>query len=90
MSQGGTGGLHAGELRTEATGAVRAHYEAGRHSRHPAIMADAACFVMTQDRRTYSGRCLIDEDVMAEAGVTDLARYAVDPAAALAPDILID
>lgn len=74
-----------------ATDAVRVHYEADyRRSRHPAIMADAAHAIVTKESRTFSGQALIDEDLLRAEGVSDFSRYAVDPTAELAPDILID
>jgi len=39
------------------------------------IMGDACVYVCTQDPRTYTGRILRDEEVLAEAGVTDLSAY---------------
>lgn len=74
-----------------ATDAVRVHYEDDyRRSRHPDIMADAAYAIVTKSSRAFTGRCLIDDEVMAGEGVADLQRYAVDPKAELAADILID
>ncbi len=50
-----------------------------RYARRPEIMADAAYWALTQDSRTLTGQFLIDDEVMAKMGVTDLTRYAVDP-----------
>lgn len=50
-----------------------------RYARTPEIMADAAYWALTQDSRTLTGQFLIDDEVMAKMGVTDLTRYAVDP-----------
>jgi citronellol/citronellal dehydrogenase len=58
--------------------------------RTPAIMADAAHWVLTQPSRSCTGNFFIDDEVMRRAGVTDLSRYAVDPKKALAPDIFLD
>lgn len=44
-------------------------------SRTPEIYADAAYEVLTKPARSYTGRSLIVEDVLAEAGVTDLTAY---------------
>ncbi|HWU47722.1 MAG TPA: NAD(P)-dependent oxidoreductase [Humibacter sp.] len=44
-------------------------------SRTPEIYADAAYEVLTKPAQSYSGRALIVEDVLAEAGVTDLSQY---------------
>jgi citronellol/citronellal dehydrogenase len=48
---------------------------ARKKTRSPAIMADAAHWVLTQPSREVTGRFLIDEDVLRDAGVTDLSRY---------------
>lgn len=44
-------------------------------SRSPEIMADAAALVLARPAGQLSGQCLIDADVLREAGVTDLSRY---------------
>ncbi len=44
------------------------------------IMGDAAVHICAQDPRTYTGRILSDEDVLAEAGVTDFSMYPIIPA----------
>ncbi len=49
--------------------------EARGRSRAPAIMADAAHAVLTRSSRECTGRFLIDEEVLGEAGVTDLSPY---------------
>jgi citronellol/citronellal dehydrogenase len=48
---------------------------ARRRSRKPEIMADAAFAILTKDSRAFTGRFLIDEDVLRESGVTDFSRY---------------
>jgi citronellol/citronellal dehydrogenase len=60
-------------------------------SRTPAIMADAAHAVLLRDPRTCTGRFLIDEQVLAELGVTDLDRYRVVPGGGpLETDLFLD
>ncbi len=59
------------------------------NGRKPEIMADAAHAILTRAARNFSGRFLIDDDVLREAGVTDFAGYAVDPAAPLLPDLFL-
>ncbi|PJJ96426.1 short chain dehydrogenase [Lysobacteraceae bacterium NML91-0213] len=59
-------------------------------ARTPAIMADAAHAVLTRQAAGFSGRFLIDEDVLREAGVEDFAAYAVDPSKPLYPDLFLD
>jgi citronellol/citronellal dehydrogenase len=44
-------------------------------SRTPQIMADAAYEILTRDPRTCTGNFFIDDEVLAEAGRTDLSRY---------------
>jgi citronellol/citronellal dehydrogenase len=57
--------------------------------RKPEIMADAAHIVLTRDAKTCTGNFFIDEEVMAEEGVTDLTDYAVDPSKELLPDLFL-
>jgi citronellol/citronellal dehydrogenase len=61
-----------------------------RHCRTPEIVADAAHAVLVREARAVTGRFLIDEDVLREAGVTDFDRYAVEPGQALLPDLFLD
>ncbi len=58
--------------------------------RKPAIMADAAHYVLTRDSRKLSGQFLIDEDVLTEAGLTDFSSYDLVPGSELAQDLFID
>lgn len=44
-------------------------------SRSPDIMADALIDIVSRPARTITGQCLIDVDVLREAGVKDLSRY---------------
>ena len=57
--------------------------------RKPEIMADAAHAILTRDARATTGRFFIDEQALAEAGVTDLARYAMAPGRPLLPDLFL-
>jgi citronellol/citronellal dehydrogenase len=76
---------------TIATAALQiipgAQPEAGRK---PEIMADAAHRVLTADSRSLTGRFLIDEDVLREAGITDFTSYAVKPGETLRTDLFLD
>ena len=58
-----------------------------RASRTAEIVADAAYCILTGTR---SGECLIDEDVLREAGVRDFERYAVSQGTPLNDDIFLD
>ncbi len=51
-----------------------------RRTRKAAIMADAAHAILTRPSRACTGRFFIDDDVLAEAGVTDLSPYLPDGA----------
>jgi citronellol/citronellal dehydrogenase len=51
-----------------------------RKTRRVAIMADAAHHVLTQPSRAGTGRFLIDDEVLAAAGVTDWSGYLQDGA----------
>lgn len=59
-------------------------------SRTPEIYADAAYEVLSKPAQSYTGQSLIVEDVLAEAGVTDLSQYSpgVDESD-LFPDIFL-
>jgi citronellol/citronellal dehydrogenase len=60
------------------------------NGRKPEIMADAAHAVLTRTAAGFSGNFLIDDEVLAEAGVTDLSGYAVDLSQPLYPDLFLD
>lgn len=61
-----------------------------RRSRRPEIMADAAHAILTRPSREFTGRFMIDDEMLALDGVRDFSAYANDPAAELMPDIFID
>ncbi|MFK7930843.1 MAG: SDR family oxidoreductase [Myxococcota bacterium] len=58
-------------------------------SRIPKIMSDAAYAILTRDHATCTGNFYIDDDVLAEEGITDLDVYAVKPGTPLAPDFFL-
>ena len=58
--------------------------------RRPEIMGDAAHAVLVRPAAGFHGHFLIDEDVLREAGVSDFAGCAVDPAQPLLPDLFLD
>jgi citronellol/citronellal dehydrogenase len=49
--------------------------QARQRARLPAIVADAAHWILTQPSRKITGRFFLDDEVMRGAGVTDLSRY---------------
>jgi citronellol/citronellal dehydrogenase len=61
-------------IDTEAIRLI-AGQDARRRTRNPEILADAAHFLLTRPSREFTGRFLIDDDLLREAGVTDLSRY---------------
>jgi len=60
------------------------------HGRKPEIMADAAYVVLTRPSREATGNFYIDDEVLAAAGITDLAKYSVEPGAELQQDLFLD
>ena len=58
--------------------------------RKPEIMADAAHVILTTDSRSLTGRFLIDEEVLREAGIRDFSVYAVDPRQKPLLDLFLD
>ena len=43
------------------------------------ILADAAYVMLTKDSKSYTGNFAIDEDILKEAGMTDMDQYACEP-----------
>jgi len=76
-------------IATSALAMIPGMSERLENCRTPEILADAACAILKRDARA-TGHFYIDEDVLAEEGVTDLSRYAVRPGAPLLPDIFLD
>jgi citronellol/citronellal dehydrogenase len=64
--------------------------EAMRRARTPEIYADAAAEVLSRDPRECTGNAFIDDEVLAEAGITDLDRYSAVDDADLALDLFVD
>src|SRR5918992_152054 len=64
--------------------------EAMARARVPEIVADAAYEILRRDPRECTGNTFIDDEVLAEAGTTDLSPYAGTPDAELALDIFVE
>ncbi len=64
--------------------------EAMARSRKPQIMADAAYAIFCRPSRQATGNFYIDDEVLAEEGVTDLSGYAYRSDAELQTDIFLD
>jgi citronellol/citronellal dehydrogenase len=58
-------------------------------SRSPEIMADAAHVILTKNSREFTGNFCIDDNLLADNGVTDFSQYAQVPFAELAPDFFV-
>jgi citronellol/citronellal dehydrogenase len=58
-------------------------------SRKPEIMADAAYAILTRPAASCGGNFFIDDEVLAEEGVTDFEAYAVTPGVPLMPDFFL-
>jgi citronellol/citronellal dehydrogenase len=58
-------------------------------SRKPAIMGDAAHWILTRPAREFTGNFCVDDETVAKAGRTDLSEYAVREGALLAPDFFV-
>jgi citronellol/citronellal dehydrogenase len=63
--------------------------EAMARSRTPEIYADAAHAILRRDPRACTGKAFIDDQVLAEEGITDLGGYSA-PGADLALDLFVD
>jgi citronellol/citronellal dehydrogenase len=61
-----------------------------QQSRTPEILADAAYEIFNRPSGETTGNFYIDDEVLAEAGVTDLSGYAYVPNAELQRDIFLD
>ena len=59
-------------------------------SRWPTVVADAVAIILSKNPKEVTGQFFIDEEILKEAGIRDFEKYAVDPAAVLAPDLFIE
>ncbi|MBL7752495.1 MAG: NAD(P)-dependent oxidoreductase [Chitinophagaceae bacterium] len=59
-------------------------------SRTVDILADAAAIILGRSSADCTGHCYIDEEVLAEEGITDLEKYSVVPGAELYRDLFVD
>lgn len=58
--------------------------------RTPEIMADAAYAILTSDARTCTGNFFIDEDILAETGMTNFDKYLATEGGKPLPDLFLD
>src|ERR687894_1896148 len=64
--------------------------EAMARARVPEVVADAAYEILRRDPGELTGNAFIDDEVLAEAGITDLDRYAPAEDTDLSLDIFVD
>jgi citronellol/citronellal dehydrogenase len=64
--------------------------EAMARSRKPEILADAAHAILGRDSRECTGNFFIDDEVLAEEGITDLSDYTYGDGSDLQTDIFLD
>lgn len=60
-----------------------------QRSRTAEIVADAAFLILQKPSTECTGNFFIDEDVLKEAGITDLEKYAVNPQHKLMTDLFV-
>jgi citronellol/citronellal dehydrogenase len=58
-------------------------------SRNPEIIADAAYYILQRPSTECTGNSFIDENVLAQEGITDLEKYAVVPGGKLYTDLFL-
>ena len=58
-------------------------------SRAPEIMADAAWYILSKSSAECTGNTFIDEQVLANEGISDLSKYSVVPGAKLYTDLFV-
>jgi len=61
-----------------------------RRARSPAIVADAARFILRREAKSCTGHFFVDDEVLREEGVEDLSRYARVPESELLPDLFLE
>jgi len=60
-----------------------------QRSRKPEILADAVYHILQQPASKLTGRQLLDEEILREAGVSDFDHYAVNPGQPLQKDLFL-
>lgn len=77
---------------TIATAAIEYNFpeEIMLASRTTDIMADSAFNILSKNAKDFTGNFCIDEDVLKAEGVTDFAKYSVEPGQKLFTDLYVD
>ena len=60
-----------------------------RRARKPDIVGDAAHAILVKPSREFTGRFLIDEEVLRGEGITDFSGYLAAPGAEPMPDFFL-
>ena len=60
-----------------------------KRSRTPEIVADAAVHILSKAAAECTGNNFIDEQVLNQAGINNLDKYAVSPGLGLYPDLFL-
>jgi len=58
-------------------------------SRTPEIIADSAFYILQKEASVCTGNSFIDEEVLAQEGITDLQKYAIAPGGKLYTDLFL-
>ncbi len=58
-------------------------------SRTPEIIADAAFYILQRPSKECTGNSFIDEEILAQEGITDLGKYAINPGGKLYTDLFL-
>jgi citronellol/citronellal dehydrogenase len=61
-----------------------------KFGRTPEIVAESAARILIQDSRATTGNFFIDEEVLAQEGITDFSHYAVSPGQPLKTDLFLN
>lgn len=77
-------------IATSAIKNILGGNEMMERSRKPEILAEAAYNILTRSSKECTGNLFIDEDVLAQAGITDLSIYAINTDKPLQQDLFID
>jgi citronellol/citronellal dehydrogenase len=63
---------------------------AERNCRKPAVLADAAAWIFSQNPQEITGNLFLDEEVLARAGIKDLSSYDCVKDGELLPDLYVE
>lgn len=66
-------------IYTAATKITNKTEDAWRHCRKEDILADAAYLLLSRPSCKFTGHFAIDDEILAEDGVTDLRQYSLEP-----------